>query len=281
MGQTDCPGIKPGYIAWQLETLYYDKVRTKVNDVIPKLLPSSGFRLYLQSEMARRLSSNPQYSLRSFALQLGINHSTLSQLLRGKRALTPRMIKNLGERLGLRPEEIEAFIARERQAADTIVSREIRWLTMETVALLSDGSHRAILEMTLMEGFVPDTRWIARALDLTVDEVNMALSRLTRLGLLEMASANRWVDRSGVNLSNGDGFAQQVIRRLSEQARRLSASNDEEAPGGKTTSAARIEIGAAQLPAWMELINKLRRESEDLQQCEREYQLEIKVAPVG
>jgi transcriptional regulator with XRE-family HTH domain len=231
--------------------------------------------------MARRLSSNPQYSLRSFALQLGINHSTLSQLLRGKRALTPRMIKNLGERLGLRPEEIEAFIARERQAADTVVSREIRWLTMETVALLSDGSHRAILEMTSMEGFVPDTRWIARALDLTVDEVNLALSRLTRLGLLEMATANRWVDRSEVGLSNGDGFAQQVIRRLSEQARRLSASNDEEGPGGKTTSAARIEIGAAQLPALMELIDKLRRESEDLQQCEREYQLEIKIAPVG
>jgi len=214
-------------------------------------------------------------------MQLGINHSTLSQLLRGKRALTPRMIKNLGERLGLRPEEIEAFIARERQAADTVVSREIRWLTMETVALLSDGSHRAILEMTSMEGFVPDTRWIARGLDLTVDEVNMALSRLTRLGLLEMATANRWVDRSESGLSNRDGFAQQVIRRLSEQARRLSASKDEEAPGGKITSAARIEIGAAQLPALMELIDKLRREAEDLQQCEREYQLEIKIAPVG
>jgi uncharacterized protein (TIGR02147 family) len=256
-------------------------VKTKINDLIPKLLPSSGFRLYLQSEMARRLSSNPQYSLRSFALQLGINHSTLSQLVRGKRVLTPRMIKNLGERLGLRPEEIEAFMAHERQAADTVVSHEIRWLTMETVALLSDGSHRAILEMTSMEGFVPDTRWIARALDLTVDEVNMALSRLTRLGLLEMATANRWVDRSESSLSNRDGFAQQVIRRLSEQARRLSASKYEEAPGGKITSAARIEIGAAQLPALMELIDKLRREAEDLQQSEREYQLEIKIAPVG
>src|SRR5215831_20471357 len=119
---------------------------------IHEFSPSSGFRLFLQSELARRCSSNPQYSLRSFALQLGINHSTLSQLLRGKRALTPRMIKTLGARLGLRPEEIEAFVARERQAGETVVSREIRFLTMETVALLSDGSHRAILEMTSMEG---------------------------------------------------------------------------------------------------------------------------------
>src|SRR5215510_8487727 len=221
LGQSGCPGFRLRDLAWGLEAPYYDGVKTKIKELIPHLSPSSGFRLYLQSEMARRLSSNPQYSLRSFALQLGINHSTLSQLLRGKRALTPRMIKNLGERLGLRPEEIEAFISRERQAADTVISREIRWLTMETVALLSDGSHRAILEMTSMEGFVPDTRWIARALDLTVDEVNMALSRLTRLGLLEMAAADRWVDRSETGASSNvggvgsEGFAQQVIRRLS------------------------------------------------------------------
>lgn len=251
-------------------------MKTKITELIPKLSRSSGFKLYLQSELARRLSSNPQYSLRSFALQLDINHSTLSQLLRGKRALTPRMIKTLGARLGLRPEEIEAFVARERQAGETVVSREIRFLTMETVALLSDGSHRAILEMTSMEGFVPDTRWIARALDLTIDEVNVALSRLTRLGLLEMAAADHWIDRSESSASSEAGFAQQVIRRLSERARQLSVAKDEEA----TTPAARIEIGAAQLPAVIGLIERLQRETADLQRDEKGYQLEIHLTPI-
>jgi len=92
-------------------------MKTRINELIPRLSPSSSFRLYIQSEFARRLSSNPQYSLRSFALQLGIDHSTLSQLLREKRALTPRMIKTLGARLGLRTEEIEKFVALERQGA--------------------------------------------------------------------------------------------------------------------------------------------------------------------
>jgi len=55
------------------------------------------------------------------------------------------MIKNLGARLGLGTEEIEAFVARESRSDGTVVSREIRFLTMETVALLSDGSHQAIL----------------------------------------------------------------------------------------------------------------------------------------
>jgi len=276
LGQSGCPGFRLRDLAWQLEAPYYDSVKTKINELIPQLSPSTGFRLYLRSELARRLSSNPQYSLRSFALQLGINHSTLSQLLRGKRALTPRMIKTLGARLGLRPEEIEAFVARERQAGETVVSREIRFLTMETVALLSDGSHRAILEMTSMEGFVPDTRWIARALDLTVDEVNMALSRLTRLGLLEMVAVDRWVDRSEAGASSDAGFAQQVIHRLSEQARRLSGAKDEEA----TTPAARIEMGAAQLPAVISLIEKLQHEAADLRRGEKEYQLEIYLSPI-
>src|SRR5215470_6437173 len=91
-------------------------MKRKTDDQNSEPLRSSGFRLYLQSELARRCSSNPQYSLRSFALQLGINHSTLSQLLRGKRVMTPRMVEALGERLGLRNEEIEAFAERERQA---------------------------------------------------------------------------------------------------------------------------------------------------------------------
>jgi hypothetical protein len=132
-----------------------------------------------------------------------------------------------------------------------------------------------------MEGFIPDTRWIARALDLTVDEVNMALSRLTRLGLLEMAAADKWVDRSEADFSDRDGFAQLVIRRLSEQSRRLSGAKEEEATGGKTTSAARIEIGAAQLPAVIEFVERLRHEAADLRQEEKEYRLEIKLATIG
>ncbi|MCI0659689.1 MAG: DUF4423 domain-containing protein [Acidobacteria bacterium] len=263
-------------------------MKTKFKDLIPQLASSSGFRLYLQSELTRRLSSNSQYSLRSFALHLGINHSTLSQLLRGKRALTPRMIETLGERLGLRPEEIEGFMTRERQVGPTMVSREIRFLTLDTVALLSDGSHQAILEMTSMEGFIPDSRWIARALDLTVDEVNLALSRLTRLGLLEMAAADRWIDASGADISSADGFARQVIRRLSERARQLSGaiapkgSDSEDANEGTAMAAGvRIEINASQARDVVEFIERLRGESTDIQRDEKEYQIEINLMPIN
>jgi uncharacterized protein (TIGR02147 family) len=263
-------------------------MKRKTVDQNPEPLRSTGFRLYLQSELARRCSSNPQYSLRSFALQLGINHSTLSQLLRGKRVMTPRMVEALGERLGLRTEEIEAFAERERQADVRFLSNEIRLLTVDTAALLSDGTHQSILELTHMEGFIPDSRWIARALDLTTDEVNMALSRLTRLGMLEMAEADRWIDRSGVDVTGadryGDGYAQQVIRRLSEQVRRISgagAPKKEDFPEEVVMpAAARIDIGATQLPSVMEFIDQLRRGATDLKREEKEYQIEINLLPI-
>jgi uncharacterized protein (TIGR02147 family) len=281
LGQSGCPEFRLRYLAWRLEDSYYDGVKTNLNELIPQLSPSSGFRLYLQSELARRRSSNLQYSLRSFALQLGINHSTLSQLLRGKRELTTRMIETLGARLGLRTEEIKAFVARERQVGNTIVSREIQLLTMETMALLSDGSHRAILELTTLEEFVTDARWIARTLDLTVDEVNMALSRLTRLGLLEMVEPNRWIDRSGARTVGNDGFSRRVINRLSEQVRRLAAApaEDQQAPAIEST-AVRVGISAAQLPAVMNLIERLRHETADLQQEDQEYRVEINLSPL-
>jgi uncharacterized protein (TIGR02147 family) len=256
----------------------------------PAPSPAVGFRLFLQSELARRCLSNPQYSLRSFALQLGINHSTLSQLLRGKRALTPRMIEALGGRLKLKPEEIEAFMERERRTGATVLSNEIRLLTVDTLALLSDGSHRAILELTHMKGFIADSRWIARTLDLTTDEVNMALSRLTRLGLLEMAEPDRWVDRSGADASGidsaGGGFAQQVIRRLSERVRQLSQQSGAETQEKEDQqneilipAAARIEIGAGQLPAIMEFIEQLRRGAAESPRDEKEYQIEMRLSP--
>ena len=42
----------------------------------PPQAPSNSLRLRLQSELAERCAANPQYSLRSFALHLGNDHST-------------------------------------------------------------------------------------------------------------------------------------------------------------------------------------------------------------
>jgi transcriptional regulator with XRE-family HTH domain len=47
---------------------------------------------------------NPRFSLRSFAKQLGIDHSTLSQVLRNRRRLSARALEAVGKRVGLSEE---------------------------------------------------------------------------------------------------------------------------------------------------------------------------------
>jgi len=57
-------------------------------------------RELLQQELDRRRRRNRRYSLRAFARDLATDHSALSQLLRGRRPFSPRMVHRFGVRLG-------------------------------------------------------------------------------------------------------------------------------------------------------------------------------------
>jgi plasmid maintenance system antidote protein VapI len=103
-------------------------------------------RAILEAEFARRRRLNPRYSLRAFARSVELEHSTLSQLLRGKRALTWRSIGR--------------------------IARTMRWT----------GS--AVLQLSAQSKV--DSRDFARRLDVSVDEVNVALTDLCLFGVIEL-----------------------------------------------------------------------------------------------
>lgn len=131
----------------------------------------SDLHAHLSAEFARRRARNPRYSLRAFARHLGVDHATLSQWLRGRRPISPRSAAGLLASLGV----------------DMDADR--------TAAL--GPSHRAILDLVRAPGFVADSRWIARSLDVDVDHVNCALQTLIRLNLLAMPARDRWIANGG------------------------------------------------------------------------------------
>jgi uncharacterized protein (TIGR02147 family) len=143
---------------------------------------------------------NPRYSLRSFAKQLGIDHATLSQVLRKKRRLSTRALESIGKRMGLAEETIRAYErTRSKKPIPNRAQENVRRLKfdLDTFQLLSVWHHCAILELIHVQSFKRDSRWIAGALGISTEEVNVALQRLLRLGLLEMSSRDRWIDKSG------------------------------------------------------------------------------------
>ncbi|MGH7178087.1 MAG: DUF4423 domain-containing protein [Tepidisphaeraceae bacterium] len=181
------------------------------------------FRQHLQAELARRCARNSRYSLRAFALSLRVNHSTLSQILRGKRAITSQTIRRLGARLKLDRYAIEQFVAelnRQSAGADGPI-RDADELARDMSAAVAEWQHHAILELVELPEFRADSRWLARVLDLSTDEVNIALQRLLRLGMLEMSSCDKWLARGRGASNDSRTFALAALRQIVARAQRL------------------------------------------------------------
>ncbi len=124
------------------------------------------FRAVLRAEFERRQSANPRYSLRSFARDLSLDHSTLSQILRGRRRLTGRTVRALGRRLRLSTAEVAELCALENESA--------------------------VLSVLDRRNFQADSRWVASMIGIPLDEVNVTLQRLLRKRIVTMTARARW-----------------------------------------------------------------------------------------
>ena len=245
------------------------------------------FRLFLQSELAGRCARNAQYSLRSFALDLGLDHGSLGQMLRGKRRLTESTIRRLGRKLALSDERVAQLVATERlaEADHEAFRREAEELAAATANLISGWHHYAILELVKLEDFQPSSPWIARVLGIEVDEVNLALQRLLRLGLLEMSARERWTDLSGDTTASFEGFTRAALERLAAETSRLLASSLCDVPVTlHEHSTTTLAVRRARIPEAIERIARLRAELVELlredERLDDVYQLEIHLFPV-
>lgn len=164
---------------------------------------------FLQEELLKRCERNPRYSLRAFAKSLQLHPATLSHILGGRRPITRKLLKKLGTALELSPDTLQEFEAhlsfrRSKRAAQADArSREDFYpLANDVFRVVSDWYHFALLELIKVKGFQPKPAWIARTLGVTVNEVNIAVERLQRIGLLEIR----------------DGQWKAVFRRTSSEA---------------------------------------------------------------
>jgi uncharacterized protein (TIGR02147 family) len=226
-------------------------------------LPQRSFREFLQAELAERCARNPQYSLRAFALDLGTDHSTLSQLLRGRRKTTDASIERFGRALGLDNASVAAYIARERLTTDrhetTLI--EVERLTDYAARVVTDWEHFAILELTRLDAFTPDVRWIGRVLGLPPDGVTLAVNRLIYLGMLEMRDAATWIDTGGDTIAGIADFTRATVTRLFDKVgglvRGMGPSN---AASPQDHSATTIAVDQGRIAEAIERIHAFRRE---------------------
>ncbi|MGE3974802.1 MAG: TIGR02147 family protein [Bdellovibrionales bacterium] len=201
---------------------------------------TTNFRKFLQQELMKRCERNPSYSLRAFAKSLRLSHATLSHILAGRRPLTNKMIQRIGLTLGLGPQEVALFQSPTRSQAQNMAPNNYHELTIDTFTAISEWYHDAILELTHLKNFKADTKWIAKSLGITINEVNMAAERLARLELLEI-KGKKWTDLSQNNSTSLDpDFTSVALRKYQKKILELSLKALEEVPKVKREHASNM-----------------------------------------
>ena len=167
----------------------------------------TNYRNVLKEEWTLRAERNPRYSLRSFALAIGLAPSTLSEVLSGKKNLSLDKALAITEKLGLSESKKSYFI--DLVKLETSQSESVRMkaiesleqnsgsqyqhnLTIDSFKVIADWYHYPIMELVQVSGFVFNPRNIAAKLGISTLEASNAIERLERLELIEKLPSGKY-----------------------------------------------------------------------------------------
>jgi uncharacterized protein (TIGR02147 family) len=181
------------------------------------------FRVFLEQELARRNSENPNYSLRAFARDLGVDSSFLSKLLNGKRSMTVRTIKSLAPRLPLSEAETQMYsqkAGRRRYSMGEAQIQAFKVVENSKLTQMMEWYHLAILELTSVSGFNANANWIGERLNITPDQAQRALDDLMSSGVLSKNQDGNWKSELSNHTISGKNVPrmQFVKKQIYEQA---------------------------------------------------------------
>jgi hypothetical protein len=174
------------------------------------------FRDALQAELVARRAKNARYSLRAFAAFLNADHSSVAQMLRELRPIPAGRIRGWARKLGFGSEEAAVYIAAEHveSTAASRRSQQLRHWTAEALAVINEPVHFEILSLIREPGFTFHTRRVAERSQASTDEDNIALTRLLRLGLMEMGKDGTSRDTTGLEPLTREGLRQAALSKV-------------------------------------------------------------------
>jgi len=238
------------------------------------------FRLWLQKQFTDRCQKNSRYSLRAFAGFIGLDASTVSQILSGKRAPSKKVLIDICEKLSATPKDLRLLGVAEIAPGE----EEFYQVSVDTFSVMSDWYHFAILELTYVAGFKPEVKWIAEQLGISQLETKAALERLIRLNLL--TAKNKTYVKTYETITNHVGVNTSVARKnLQRQVISKAMKAVDEVPQEeKDISSMTMAINPQNLDKAREMIKGFRRELctllEEGEQS-RVYNLGVQLYPIS
>lgn len=219
---------------------------------------------YIEIEFKKRKSNNPSYSLRAYAKNLGISPAILSQILSGKKELTPKVLSTIAPKLNLDSDVYSLFLdkqvkVKKERNIKSVDKNEMRKLDMETFNVISDWYHYAILELFYLDDFKSDLNWIAKKLKISLAEVETAIINLKSVRLINEEDGEL-VPTDDYTIIDEYHFTSTAMRERQKQVLKLSAKKIEELNTNyRDHSSITITIDPTLLPEIKDKIKVFRR----------------------
>jgi uncharacterized protein (TIGR02147 family) len=249
-------------------------------------------KAWLEAEYRRRRTKNPRYSLRMLAQKLDMPSGRLSEILAGKRRITPTLGRKIAIRLEFPPEKIQKFIAtieNERAAKNfgkktpNSTDESFRQLSVDSFYALAGWEHFALLNLMKTDDFKADVEWISNRLGLTPVEVRAAIERLERLEFIERTDTG-FVRKVG-RLTTTHDLESVALKASHRQSLEQAIESLETVPVElRDITSITMAIDRERIPQTKAIIKKFRRELSDFLESGSKttevYNLNIQLVPV-
>lgn len=172
----------------------------------------------MHEEFTRIKVKNPAFSLRAFAKKIKISPAAASEILQGKRRVSAKLAERILTHMSVDPSESKAILhqfakKRDSDPSTRTVKPEYRELTSDQFHSIAGWHHFAILSLMETKGFRSDVTYIAKRLGIKLTEVETALGRLERLGMIKWNAKRRKFSMNKTQYQTPDEVVDLAVRR--------------------------------------------------------------------
>lgn len=146
----------------------------------------------LRQILLKKMKVNPSYSAREFARDIGVSPAFVTMILNGKKTINLNRASEIAQALKLSEIEKQCLLnatmqesGLDLQVKNKVDRRDLTDLSEEQFTIIADWYHFAIMDLVTTKDFRSDPKWIAKRLSLRPLEVEMAIARLIKVGILK------------------------------------------------------------------------------------------------
>lgn len=190
----------------------------------------------LKEELSLRQRNNPRYSLRSFARDLDIHSSTLSQVINKKRNLPFKKAQSVVNALNLDPVERTMFLNSFYKTKTKIDEISINQLTDSHIVanchhkVIAEWEHFAVVELFDLDDFIVHTESVEKKLGITRNRAEVVLSNLVTAELIKYNEEVCRYVKIHENVSTTEDVMSAALKQSHKEVLQMASQKIEEIP---------------------------------------------------